>query len=95
MSLSSESRASVDTTLPFLLISHMRGMLFTMEVPPDGAGVRKHRRMANAVVPRDDESTWHIQWFFDETQPIYIAYRVEEGGHWVDENYRKLLNIDS
>ena len=68
--------------------------VFTL-IPPDGVGVRKHRRMANAFVPRDDESTWHIQWFFDETQPIDIAYRIEEGGHWVDENYRKLLNIDN
>ncbi|WP_321890134.1 Rieske 2Fe-2S domain-containing protein [Paraburkholderia bannensis] len=67
---------------------------FTL-IPPDGFGVRKNRRMANAFVPRDDESTWHIQWFFDETQPVDVAYRIEEGGHWVDENFRKKLNIDN
>lgn len=64
-------------------------------IPPDGFGVRKNRRMANAFVPRDDESTWHIQWFFDETTPIDVAYRIEEGGHYVDENFRKLRNIDN
>jgi phthalate 4,5-dioxygenase oxygenase subunit len=68
-------------------------MPFMTLIPPDGAGVRKHRRMANAFVPRDDVSTWHIQWFFDETQPVDVAYRIEEGGHWLDENYRKKLNI--
>ncbi|WP_322060635.1 Rieske 2Fe-2S domain-containing protein [Paraburkholderia sp. J63] len=67
---------------------------FTL-IPPDGFGVRKNRRMANAFVPRDDESTWHIQWFFDETQPVDVAYRIEEGGHWVDEHFRKKLNIDN
>lgn len=64
-------------------------------IPPDGAGPRKHRRLVNCFVPRDDFSTWHIQWFFDETQPIDVAYRVEEGGHWVDENFRKLRNLDN
>lgn len=67
---------------------------FTL-IPPDGFGVRKNRRMANAFVPRDDESTWHIQWFFDDTQPVDIEYRIQEGGHWVDENFRKELNIDN
>jgi phthalate 4,5-dioxygenase oxygenase subunit len=70
-------------------------MPFMTMIPPDGAGVRKHRRMANAFVPRDDESTYHIQWFFDETQPVDVAFRIEEGGHWLDENYRKKLNIDN
>jgi hypothetical protein len=51
--------------------------------------------MANAFVPRDDVSTWHIQWFFDETQPIDVAWRIEEGGIWIDENFRKKLNIDN
>ncbi|CAB3723616.1 Rieske 2Fe-2S domain-containing protein [Paraburkholderia rhynchosiae] len=67
---------------------------FTL-IPPDGFGVRKNRRMANAFVPRDDQSTWHIQWFFDETQPVDIEYRIQEGGHWLDENFRKELNIDN
>jgi phenylpropionate dioxygenase-like ring-hydroxylating dioxygenase large terminal subunit len=67
---------------------------FTL-IPPDGFGVRKNRRMANAFVPRDDTSTWHIQWFFDHTQPVDVAYRIEEGGHWVGEDFRKKLNIDN
>ena len=64
-------------------------------IPPDGAGPRKHRRLTNAFVPRDDYSTWHVQWFFDPTQPIDKAFRIEEGGHWVDEHYRKLRNLDN
>jgi phthalate 4,5-dioxygenase len=68
---------------------------FITLIPPVGFGPIKNRRMANAFVPRDDESTWHIQWFFDETQPIDVAFRIDEGGHWVDENFRKKLNIDN
>lgn len=64
-------------------------------IPPDGGGPRKDRRLSNMFVPRDDYSTWHIQWFFDPTQPIDKAFRIDEGGHWVDENYRKLRNIDN
>lgn len=67
---------------------------FTL-IPPDGFGVRKNRRMANAFVPRDDVSTWHIQWFFDDSTPIDVEYRIKEGGHYVDENFRKLRNIDN
>ena len=68
---------------------------FTTLIPPIGHGPAKHRRMANAFVPRDDVSTWHIQWFFDETQPIDVPYRIEEGGIWTDENFRKELNLDN
>jgi phthalate 4,5-dioxygenase len=68
---------------------------FITLIPPVGFGPMKNRRIANAFVPRDDESTWHLQWFFDETQPIDVAFRIEEGGHWVDENFRKKLNIDN
>lgn len=68
---------------------------FITLIPPVGFGPMKNRRIANAFVPRDDESTWHIQWFFDETQPIDVAFRIEEGGHWVDKNFRKKLNIDN
>jgi hypothetical protein len=68
---------------------------FMTLIPPAGAGPAKHRRMANVFVPRDDESTWHIQWFFDQTQPIDVAYRIEEGGYWMDEHHRKRLNIDN
>ena len=82
-----EERAHVRITqivLPFYTV-----------IPPDGAGPRKDRRLINAFVPRDDYSTWHIQWFFDHTQPIDVAFRIDEGGHWVDENFRKVRNIDN
>jgi phthalate 4,5-dioxygenase len=68
---------------------------FTTLIPPPGAGPTRDRRMANVFVPRDDESTWHIQWFFDSSQPIDVAFRVEEGGYWMDEHFRKHLNIDN
>ncbi len=64
-------------------------------IPPDGGGPRKDRRLVNAFVPRDDTSTWHIQWFFDPTQPVDRAHRINEGGHWVDADFRKELNIDN
>jgi phthalate 4,5-dioxygenase len=64
-------------------------------IPPNGFGPMKDRRLVNCFVPRDDESTWHIQWFFDDTQPIDVQHRIEEGGHWVDESFRKLRNFDN
>jgi phthalate 4,5-dioxygenase oxygenase subunit len=66
---------------------------FMTLIPPPGAGPFKDRRMANVFVPRDDESTWHIQWFFDTSQPIDVEHRIEEGGYWMDEHFRKQLNI--
>jgi phenylpropionate dioxygenase-like ring-hydroxylating dioxygenase large terminal subunit len=66
---------------------------FMTLIPPPGAGPFKARRMANVFVPRDDESTWHLQWFFDTTQAIDVAHRIEEGGYWFDEDFRKRLNI--
>jgi hypothetical protein len=36
-----------------------------------------------------------MQWFFDETQPIDVPFRIEEGGYWMDENFRKKLNRDN
>jgi phthalate 4,5-dioxygenase oxygenase subunit len=68
---------------------------FWTVIPPDGAGPRAGRKLANAFVPRDDVSTWHIQFFYDETAPIDVAFRIEEGGHWTDSTGRKLLNIDN
>ena len=64
-------------------------------IPPTGFGPMKDRRLINAFVPRDDTSTWHVQWFFDHTQPIDVQARIEEGGHWIDENFRKLRNFDN
>jgi len=68
---------------------------FITLIPPPGAGPNAQRRLVNAFVPRDDESTWHMQWFYDETKPIDVAFRIEEGGLWVDENHRKKLNLDN
>ncbi len=66
-------------------------------IPPAGEGPPeiKNRRLINAFVPRDDESTWHIQWFFDETRKIDVQHRIDEGGMWMDKNFRKLVNIDT
>jgi hypothetical protein len=75
-------------------VTHVALPFWTM-IPPDGFGPRKNRRLNNAFVPRDDETTWHIQWFFDESQPIDVAHRIEEGGHWHDENFRKKVNMDN
>jgi phthalate 4,5-dioxygenase oxygenase subunit len=66
---------------------------FMTLIPPPGAGPFKNRRMANVFVPRDDESTWHIQWFFDTTQPIDVEHRIDEGGYWTDPQFRKTLNF--
>jgi phthalate 4,5-dioxygenase len=66
---------------------------FMTLIPPPGAGPAKERRIANVFVPRDDESTWHFQWFFDVTQPIDVAFRIDEGGYWMDEHFRKRFNI--
>ena len=64
-------------------------------IPPTGFGPMKDRRLINAFVPRDDTSTWHMQWFFDHTQPIDVQARIEEGGHWIDGNFRKVRNFDN
>lgn len=85
---------SFDAERSHARVTHVVMPFWTM-IPPDGFGPRKNRRLSNAFVPRDDESTWHIQWFFDDSQPIDVAYRIEEGGHWIDENFRKRLNRDN
>jgi phenylpropionate dioxygenase-like ring-hydroxylating dioxygenase large terminal subunit len=68
---------------------------FWTMIPPFGFGPMKNRRLINAFVPRDDTSTWHIQWFFDPDVAIDVAYRIEEGGLQLDENFRKLRNFDN
>lgn len=60
-------------------------------IPSEG-GISKTRRLVNAFVPRDDETTWVFQFVFDRELPVDVAYRIEEGGLWVDENFRKLSN---
>jgi phenylpropionate dioxygenase-like ring-hydroxylating dioxygenase large terminal subunit len=70
---------------------------FMTLIPPAGEGppVIKHRRLVNAFVPRDDVSTWHFQWFFDSTREIDVAHRIEEGGMWLQDDFRKKVNIDN
>jgi phenylpropionate dioxygenase-like ring-hydroxylating dioxygenase large terminal subunit len=63
-------------------------------IPSEG-GISKTRRLVNAFVPRDDESTWVFQFVFDRELPVDVAYRIEEGGLWVDGNFRKLSNRDN
>jgi phenylpropionate dioxygenase-like ring-hydroxylating dioxygenase large terminal subunit len=69
---------------------------FMTLIPPTKSNdVRANRLLANCFVPRDDTSTWHFQWFFDHTQPIDVGFRINEGGHWIDADYRKLRNKDN
>jgi hypothetical protein len=51
--------------------------------------------MANAFVPRDDTSTWHMQWFYDSTKPVDRAYRIKEGGLDLLPDYRKKVSVDN
>jgi phthalate 4,5-dioxygenase len=65
-------------------------------IPPDTKDpVRGTRRMANAFVPRDDTSTWHVQWFFDQTRPVDRAFRLKEAGLELGQDYRKKVSIDN
>jgi phthalate 4,5-dioxygenase len=50
-------------------------------------------RMVNFWMPRDDYSSWHIQWLYSASGgPIDVERRIEIGGHWVDKDYKKLRN---
>jgi phenylpropionate dioxygenase-like ring-hydroxylating dioxygenase large terminal subunit len=63
-------------------------------VPPSNA--QTGERMVNFWMPRDDYSTWHIQWLYSATGvSIDVERRIAVGGHWVDKNYRKLRNKDN
>lgn len=65
-------------------------------IPPDGEMApahRRNRRLINAFVPRDDVSTWHVQFFYDPTQIINRQHRIDEAGTYADENFMKLVNI--
>lgn len=66
-------------------------------IPPGGPGpTLVNRRLANAFVPRDDTTTWHFQYLFDETRPIDVASRIDEGGHWYEPGtFRKARNRDN
>lgn len=61
-------------------------------IPPDGtSGVRVNRRLINAWVPRDDTSTWHMQWFIDPVHPIDKEYRKKETGVHFNPDYTKKI----
>jgi phthalate 4,5-dioxygenase len=63
-------------------------------IPADGGNspaFRRNRRLINAFVPRDDETTWHIQFFYDETHPVDRQHRIDEAGTAHDENFFKLV----
>lgn len=63
-------------------------------IPPDGGNspeFRRHRRLINAFVPRDDVSTWHIQFFYDDNYKIDREHRIAEAGTAHDENFFKLV----
>ena len=49
----------------------------------------------NAFVAIDDYNTWQFQYLYNPNGPINYPHRVEQGGIWYDENYRKLRNIDN
>lgn len=66
-------------------------------IPPDGGKsptFRRNRRLVNAFVPRDDESTWHIQFFYDDTHAIDRDHRIAEAGTAHDENFFKLVGYN-
>lgn len=65
-------------------------------IPPDGEKApahRRNRRLINAFVPRDDTTTWHMQFFYDATQVISREDRLEEAGTHHDADFFKLVNI--
>jgi hypothetical protein len=67
-------------------------------IPPDGPKApefRRNRRLINAFVPRDDYSTWHIQFFYDEGLKIDRQHRLEESGVRFDENFFKINGMDA
>jgi len=65
-------------------------------VPPGNLGqAQGGYRVVNGWVPRDDYSTWHFQYLYNPDGPIDVAERIEEGGLWLDANYRKLRNRDN
>lgn len=63
-------------------------------IPPDGGkapAFRRNRRLINAFVPRDDVTTWQIQFFYDETHEIDREHRIAEAGTQHDEAFFKLV----
>lgn len=64
-------------------------------VVPPGPFKDEADRVANAWVPRDDVTTWHIQFLFSSDKPIDVEWRIRAGGHQVDAGFRKLRNLDN
>ncbi len=66
-------------------------------IPPDGPKApvfRQNRRLINAFVPRDDYSTWHIQFFYDPGQTIDREHRHKEAGVEYGSDFFKTNGID-
>ncbi|HEY3116941.1 MAG TPA: Rieske (2Fe-2S) protein, partial [Chloroflexota bacterium] len=49
----------------------------------------------HAWVPRDDSSCWTWDIWFNEQKPIDAHEHMNRRGVWVDENFRKLRNLDN
>ena len=67
-------------------------MPFYTFIPPDGPkapAFRRNRRLVNVFVPRDDYTTWHVQFFYDTTHEIDRAHRLAEANTPHDENFFK------
>ncbi|WEK46512.1 MAG: Rieske 2Fe-2S domain-containing protein [Candidatus Andeanibacterium colombiense] len=61
-------------------------------IPPDGEKApefRRNRRLINAFVPRDDYTTWHIQFFYDPGLTIDRAHREAEANTPHDSDFFK------
>jgi len=66
-------------------------------IPPDGQKApefRRNRRLINAFVPRDDYTTWHVQFFYDPGQIIDREHRMIEANTPHDENFFKTNGKD-
>lgn len=64
-------------------------------IPFESGKAKGTRRLVNAFVPRDDISTWVFQFMYDYITPIDVERRINDGGLWIDENFRKLSNRDN
>jgi phenylpropionate dioxygenase-like ring-hydroxylating dioxygenase large terminal subunit len=61
-------------------------------IPPFPGGPKAERRLVNAFVPRDDESTWHFQYWFNREAPFDVEHRKREGGLELDAAFKKASN---
>lgn len=72
-------------------------MPFYTFIPPDGPKApefRRNRRLVNVFVPRDDYTTWHVQFFYDPGQKIDRDHRMAEANTLHDELFFKTNGRD-